>query len=184
MRANGTSTLIKGGKNTLVVDTLSPWDSDTLVTSLKRHDVTCDDVTHLVCTHGHPDHVGNNNLFTSAKMHIMGHAIHHKDVYRELEPGGLNLDADGAVRVIATPGHTLDSVSLVVVTGTKEQGTVVIAGDNFEKEEDLQDPDLWKSAGSEDEQKQMESRQKVLDLADWVVPGHGKMFPVPKMTQI
>ena len=96
----------------------------------------------------------------------MGHAIHHKDVYRllsnstvltktnrELEPDGLNLDADGAIRVIATPGHTLDSISLVVVTGTKEQGTVVIAGDNFEKEEDLQDPDLWKSAGSEDEEK-------------------------------
>ena len=55
--------------------------------------------------------------------------------------------------MIPTPGHTLDSVSLVVVTGTKEQGTVVIAGDNFEKEEDLQDPDLWKSAGSEDEKK-------------------------------
>ena len=72
---------------------------------------------------------------------------------RELEPEGLNLDGDGAVRVISTPGHTLDSVSLVVVTGTKEQGTVVIAGDNFEKEEDLQDPDLWKSAGSEDEEK-------------------------------
>ena len=72
---------------------------------------------------------------------------------RELEPEGLMLDADGSVRVIATPGHTLDSVSLVVVTGSKEQGTVVIAGDNFEKEEDLQDPDLWKSAGSEDEER-------------------------------
>ena len=57
------------------------------------------------------------------------------------------------MKVIATPGHTLDSVSVVVVTGTKEQGTVVIAGDNFEKEEDLEDPELWKSAGSEDEQK-------------------------------
>ena len=55
--------------------------------------------------------------------------------------------------VIATPGHTLDSVSLVVATGTEEQGTVVVAGDNFEKEEDLGDPELWKSAGSEDEQK-------------------------------
>ena len=55
--------------------------------------------------------------------------------------------------MIPTPGHTLDSVSLVVVTATNEQGTVVIAGDNFEKEEDLQDPDLWKSAGSEDEKK-------------------------------
>ena len=37
---------------------------------------------------------------------------------RELEPEGLHLDADGYVRVIATPGHTLDSVSVVVVTGT------------------------------------------------------------------
>ena len=96
----------------------------------------------------------------------MGHAIHHKDVYRwagltitfqktlrELEPEGLKLDPGGAVTVIATPGHTLDSVSLVVATGTEEQGTVVVAGDNFEKEEDLHDPDLWKSAGSEDEQK-------------------------------
>ena len=70
---------------------------------------------------------------------------------RELEPDGLKLDTDGSVRVIATPGHTLDSISLVVVTGNREQGTVVIAGDNFEKEEDLHDPDLWKSAGSEDE---------------------------------
>ena len=102
-------------------------------------------------------------------MHIMGHAIHHKDVYRwavllekcickkgtsrELEPEGLKLDPEGAVKVFATPGHTLDSVSVVVVTGNKEQGTVVIAGDNFEKEEDLEDPELWKSAGSEDEQK-------------------------------
>ena len=76
-----------------------------------------------------------------------------KRTSRELEPEGLTLDPEGAVKVIATPGHTLDSVSMVVVTGTKEQGTVVIAGDNFEKEEDLEDPELWKSAGSEDEQK-------------------------------
>jgi len=164
----------------VLVDTLSPWDKELLLAALAREGLTPNDVTHLVCTHGHPDHVGNNNLFTSAKMHIMGHAIHHNDVYRELESDGLNLDPDGSVRVIATPGHTLDSISLVVVTGTKEQGTVVIAGDNFEKEEDLQDPDLWKSAGSEDEEKQTESRQKVLDLADWVVPGHGNMFRPPR----
>jgi len=183
MRANGTSTLVIGEGLVVLVDTLSPWDKELLLAALAREGFAPGDVTHLVCTHGHPDHVGNNNLFTSAKMHIMGHAIHHKDVYRELEPEGLHLDADGYVRVIATPGHTLDSVSVVVVTGTKEQGTVVIAGDNFEKEEDLQDPDLWKSAGSEDEEKQVESRRSVLDLADWVVPGHGKMFPAPKITQ-
>jgi len=26
----------------------------------------------------------------------------------------------------------------------------------------------------------MESRKKILDIADWVVPGHGKMFKVEK----
>lgn len=47
---------------------------------LKRHGLTCNDVDFLVCTHGHSDHIGNNNLFLKAK-HVMGGAINFKDVY-------------------------------------------------------------------------------------------------------
>ena len=70
MRANGTSTLVIGPKHKVVVDTLSPWDKEALVVALSREGLTPGDVTELVCTHGHPDHVGNNNLFVQAKVNL------------------------------------------------------------------------------------------------------------------
>ena len=77
---------------------------------------------------------------------------------------------DANVKVIATPGHTLDSVSVIVNNCTSsgfshllesmgpESGlsvVAVIAGDLFEKEEDLQDENVWIEAGSEDQAKQV-----------------------------
>ena len=57
---------------------------------------------------------------------------------------------------------------------------MVVAGDLFEKEEDIENPDLWKEAGSENEEVQEKNRNKVLEMADFIVPGHGKMFKVKK----
>ena len=77
---------------------------------------------------------------------------------------------DAIVKVIATPGHTLDSVSVIVNNcisgfshllenlGPDSSGVsvvAVIAGDLFEKEEDLQDESVWIEAGSEDQAKQV-----------------------------
>ena len=76
-----------------------------------------------------------------------------------------------------TAGHTLDSVSLLVRT---EDGIVVVAGDTFEKQEDLSDDSIWLEAGSQDEQKQRENRARILELADYIVPGHGPLFKVEK----
>ena len=43
-------------------------------------------VTHVVCTHGHPDHVGNNNLFTGPGVqHLVGWALHTEDLYTDTE---------------------------------------------------------------------------------------------------
>ena len=52
---------------------------------------------------------------------------------------------------------------------------MAITGDLFEKEADLEHEDLW-TQFSENEQQQRESRRKVLRKADYIVPGHGKMF--------
>ena len=68
--------------------------------------------------------------------------------------------------MIATPGHTLDSVSVIVNNCTSgfshllenlgpDSVVAVIAGDLFEKEEDLQDESVWIEAGSEDQAKQV-----------------------------
>ena len=50
-------------------------------------------------THGHPDHVGNNNLFTGAGVvHVMGHSVHTADTYNvdiDFKAGDV-MEIDGA----------------------------------------------------------------------------------------
>ena len=66
----------------MIVDTLSAFDRELLISLLASEDVRPEDITHVVNTHGHPDHVGNNNLFTGpGVLHVMGHSIHTGDVY-------------------------------------------------------------------------------------------------------
>ncbi|XP_023335549.1 metallo-beta-lactamase domain-containing protein 1 [Eurytemora carolleeae] len=180
MTANGSCSLVTGGKFKVVVDTMSPWDKEKIIEGLKQFNMSPEDITHLVCTHGHPDHVGNNNLFTAAVQHIVGFSVHKKDEYfiHPFECGEpLELDGEDLV-VIPTPGHTNDSVSLKVLT---KDGVVVIAGDLFEKQEDLTDDKIWKDAGSENEAAQKMNREKILSIADFIVPGHGPKFQVKKL---
>lgn len=48
----------------------------------------------------------------------------------------------------------------------------------FEKFEDIEHPNIWIDAGSENPDLQRKNRLKVAELADWIVPGHGKKFQV------
>ena len=77
------------------------------------------------------------------------------------------------LEVIPTPGHSSNDVS-VIVENTR-YGVVAITGDLFEKEEDLQQEALWEQY-SENPELQNENREKILRKADFIVPGHGKMF--------
>lgn len=177
MCANGTSSLIIGPTKKVIVDTLSPWDSESIIHHLQLHNLEPCEITHVICTHGHPDHTGNNNMFTDAEIHIVGNSIYHKDTYYEHHfADGLPYEIDGRdLYIHPTPGHTLDSVSVVVNTRI---GRVCIAGDLFEKEEDIKDSSVWKEAGTEDETQQIKNRCQMLLLSDFVVPGHGPMFKV------
>jgi glyoxylase-like metal-dependent hydrolase (beta-lactamase superfamily II) len=67
-------------------------------------------------------------------------------------------------------------VSVVVCTA---DGTYAIVGDLFECAEDLDNEELWRSFSANPE-KQRASREKVLELADFIVPGHGRVFEVKK----
>lgn len=180
MLANCTCTLIKGPTN-VIVDTMTAWDKIKILEALKRNDIKCDDINYAVGTHGHSDHLGNLNLFTNAK-HIVGFTVSQGDEFfiHPFETGE-PYKIDECLEVIPTPGHTSADVSVIVKT--HNQGTVVIAGDLFEREEDIADPSLWKYvAGSENPDNQEIHRNKVLLLADYIVPGHGPMFKVtPEM---
>ena len=176
-RATGSVTLVLGPSLKILVDTGSPWDGAQILAKLKGHGIDADDINIVVCTHGHIDHVGNLNLFQKAK-HIVSHDIAiGPDIYEDHQfKDSIPLYAiDGnTVQVIKTPGHTNSDVSVVVKTG--DQGTVVIVGDLFERENDDQ---IWREI-SEFPQMQEENRQRVLKMADYIVPGHGAMFKVVK----
>ncbi|XP_015910955.1 metallo-beta-lactamase domain-containing protein 1 [Parasteatoda tepidariorum] len=177
MKANCTCTLVRDNNKIMLVDTLTAWDGIFLLKALEERGLQADDITHVVGTHGHSDHIGNLNLFTKA-LHIVGQSISHQDEYylHSFEENDAYVISEN-IKIIATPGHTLSDVS-VIVNGTL-LGTVAIVGDLFEREDDIRNPDLWhKVAGSEDPDLQFKYRTMILDLADYVVPGHGPGFTV------
>ncbi|CAH2236599.1 metallo-beta-lactamase domain-containing protein 1 [Pararge aegeria] len=175
MSANCSCTLLKGINN-VIIDTMTPWDTNKIVSALKLQNITADDISYVVSTHGHSDHIGNNNLFLKAK-HIVGFSVSFETKYY-IHPfdEGKEFVIDENVKVIPTPGHTLSDVTVLVNSTAKQ--TVAVTGDLFEKVEDIEDPNIWLDAGSEDPAKQRINRLKVAQLADWIVPGHGPQFKV------
>ncbi|CAH2272752.1 metallo-beta-lactamase domain-containing 1 [Pelobates cultripes] len=176
--ADGSVTLVRGPL-TVLVDTAGPWSRDNLLESLRCQGVTPTDVTHVICTHGHSDHVGNLNLFPKAEI-LVSYDLWRNGVYVAhdfrggvpyLLPGGEGL------KVIPTPGHTGSDTTLLVPGTT--MGTVAVAGDLFEREEDH---DSWRQL-SEDPETQERNRTALLKVADVIVPGHGPPFKVIRTEQ-
>lgn len=158
----------------ILVDTGGPWTRDALLEALATQGVVPGDVTLVVGTHGHSDHIGNLGLFPQAAL-LVSHDF--------CLPGGLYLPhglcetqpliLGSGLQVWATPGHGGQRDVSVVVEGTS-LGTVVVAGDVFER---LGDEDSWQDL-SEDPVAQQRSRERILSVADVVVPGHGAPFRV------
>ena len=75
MRANCTCTLIQSKGLNIIVDSMTPWDKDKILSELKnKHDLDPSQINYVVSTHGHSDHIGNNNLFLDA-IHIVGKSV-------------------------------------------------------------------------------------------------------------
>jgi len=131
----------------------------------------------VVCTHGHSDHTGNTNLFPDAVL-ISSFDICKGDLYTFHDfASGAPYMIDNCIEVIATPGHTMQDVSVIVRT---DNSVVAVTGDLFESEADLSDDSLWKSM-SENPEIQQSSRDRILKTADRIIPGHGDAFDVVKM---
>ncbi|KAG9346328.1 hypothetical protein JZ751_006639 [Albula glossodonta] len=171
--ADGTISLLQGPKN-ILVDTGGPWDRDFLLGCLKEKGLDPDDMDIVVGTHGHSDHIGNLGLFPGATL-IVGCDICQGDLYLPNQLAeGEPYPIDDHVSILPTPGHTGRDVS-VLVKGTS-MGTVLVAGDLFER---CTDEDTWKEL-SENPAVQVVSRQKALQTADVIIPGHGGPFRVSR----
>ncbi|XP_071574547.1 metallo-beta-lactamase domain-containing protein 1 [Temnothorax nylanderi] len=179
MHADCSCTLIKGPK-LIIVDTMTAWDSNKLIEALAQHNIEPKDIDYVVCTHSHSDHIGNNNLFLNA-IHIVGLTVQRYDIfYKNPQISNEDYELCPGVKVTATPGHTAEDITVLVeMIKDGEIKLLAITGDLFEKEEDILEPTIWKSLGIPELLKtQSITRSRIINLADFIIPGHGPMFHV------
>lgn len=173
--ASSTTTLIKDGKKKILVD--PGTNRELLLKKLKEEGLTLDEIDFVFMTHYHIDHNLLMGIFSKAKV-LDDDTIYEGD--KEIAHGGFIPGTK--VKIIKTPGHEKFHGSLVVPT---EKGVVVVAGDVFlwaDKEKQKIDRKSLlehKDPFVKDEKALLESRKKVLKIADWIIPGHGKRFKNP-----
>lgn len=172
--ASSTVVLIENSDKKIIVD--PGCNKNKLSRALKKEKINPRKITDVFLTHHHLDHSFNANLFTNAKIHL-GNEYFIKDKIVP-EKGYIN---GTNIKIISTPGHRDDHCALAFKTNDE---TVVIAGDVFWWEDsETQKTDHKSLLNRYDEvannkTQLIASREKLLKIADVIIPGHGKIFYV------
>jgi len=193
--ARSSVTLILAGTRKIVVDTGLEDERETIIDRLAGLGLSPEDIDLVINTHGHPDHCGNNAIFTRARvLSGVGRgggrlAGTQEDKLERLEGMREDMGEDmgedmrevvlkegdvvaPGVWIMETPGHTLDSISVVCESSRR----MVMAGDalplmgNFLK---WVPPRLHA-----DRELALKSMARIVEVADLVVPGHDSPFLV------
>lgn len=150
-----------------------------LLDALRAESLTTGDIDFVFLSHCHPDHILLAGIFENAKFITFdSNLVYDKDLLIEFDKNILGND----IEIIETPGHVLEHLSLLVNTS---EGKVAIAGDaiwwlDSEKQIlNINQKDHSQAKGMNTESL-IESRKKLLSVADYIIPGHGKMFKVKK----
>ncbi len=178
--ARSSVTLISSGNKKIIVDTGLGDEGGKIIDALARKGLWPEDIDIVINTHGDPDHCGNNHLFSRAEL---------------LKPKEGDIIAPG-VWAMETPGHTMDSISIVVdasagldTTAVTEASmdsdasevdgavrVIVIAGDALPNQSNFLKkvpPALHVDRGLA-----VSSMSRIIEIADIVVPGHDRPFSV------
>lgn len=173
--ASPSTTLIEDNGRKIIVD--PGCNEKLLLDALKKHGLEPRDIDYIFLTHYHVDHFLNIRLFP-AKDVLDGETIYRGD--REISFSKF-LPGTG-IEVIPVPGHAHEHSALFVNTGG---GVVAVAADVWWWEDGEQKTGL-KSLLTisdpfvKDKKQLLKSRKAILARADFIIPGHGKMFKVPK----
>lgn len=173
--ASSTATLINDGTNLIIVD--PGTNRQKLIDALKQEKLTPSDINYVILTHTHLDHSLLVGMFDKASI-LDGEFIYSWDgkILDDLGILGEN------IIIFPTPGH--DQFHQSVLLKNTDKGNVVISGDVFwwwgsEKQElskeallNREDPYV------KNKEQLLKSRLDVLEIADYVIPGHGKEFKV------
>lgn len=169
LKASSTVTLIKDGGKNIIVDTGNIITERKITENLKKEGLDPGDINIVVNTHSHSDHRDNNHLFRNAVIYVQGDTI-KGDVY-DFFPVSRSILLTCNTKIIQTPGHTDEDISVLIET---KEGAIAVVGDLFFFKQD-DTPEFI-----HDEVKLRESKEKILALADYIIPGHANTFKVKK----
>lgn len=137
-----------------------------MIDALNNENLSVHDITHVFITHSHIDHYRNIGMFPEAKT------VEYWGVWDKEKVWDRPQNLTENIEIIETPGHNYDGLSMLVKTN---EGIIAIVGDVYWKENYPED-DPYAS----DEAFLQKSRKEILEKADFIVPGHGKIYKVNK----
>lgn len=173
--ASSTVTLIKSNGKNIIID--PGCNRAKLLNALKKENLETADIRFVLLTHNHADHTLLSGIFEKAKI------LTPEEIYDgDKQTGQKNIISGTDLKIIQTPGHCSEHCSLMVPA---KEGIYVVAGDTFwwaKNEEQKIDIEKKDEAHPKevDVEKLIESRKKILEIADFIIPGHGKMFKAKK----
>jgi glyoxylase-like metal-dependent hydrolase (beta-lactamase superfamily II) len=147
-----TVSLLRGHGETLIVDTGGYGYRDLLLKRLGEHGLKPEDVTGVLVTHVHWDHVCNYPLFPAARVYVpaadlewavdqpVGYwALPELHVERLASESGVERLSEGdeflpELRAVATPRHTPGHMAYVAAG---ERGDLIFAGDAVKNQAEL-----------------------------------------------
>jgi glyoxylase-like metal-dependent hydrolase (beta-lactamase superfamily II) len=172
-----TITLVRDGDIVMVVDPGILESQQVLIDALKKENLTVQDVNVVCITHSHIDHYRNIGMFPNAK------ALEYYGLWDKGTVENWSEDFTSNIKVILTPGNDYTGITLFVTTGPENEhpGIVAICGDVFWKENypRVAHDDAYAS----NPERLKESREMVLKMADWIVPGHAGIYKNNKEEQ-
>jgi len=152
---------------------------DELAAALQKEGLDAVDIDLVVNTHSHYDHTRNSRLFPKDRV------LNLYQTPAKLQPEPWYVPGTD-IKVVYTPGHADKHIALLVET---EAGTYAVAGDVFwwedgeEQQADIESLLRHPDPVGKDPAQLQKSRKKLLELADYVIPGHGTTFRVPGKQQ-
>ena len=160
----GTVSLIRDADRVIVVDPGMVADRDLILRPLHDLGVRPEDVTDVVVSHHHLDHTLNVALFPVVPVHDFQSVI-EGDLFTRRAAEGTRITP--GIRLLATPGHTPQDITTLVGTADDVAALTHLWWTGDGPADDPYSPDR---------EELRRQRERVLDLATRIVPGHGAPF--------
>lgn len=163
-RVASTVSLIVSGDRLVVIDPGMVSSPDAILRPITELGHDAREITDVVLSHHHPDHTINIALFPNARVHDHW-AIYEKDIWTSRAAEGYEV-AEGVV-LWETPGHTAQDITTIVSAG---EDVIAFTHLWWYASAPYEDPLATDLEGLH------LGRERVLEVATLIVPGHGEPF--------